>query len=211
MRLLVASALLVALGAAPVLAADEMSATAPALPSGPAMVHVNILAKEFTYGPGGTDAPLLLEYTVSGGSWTGLFDDLPVAAGQRVAIPFDAGVGHLVFRVVGPNGAFLSNGKNAIVLRDGDHLEAFLRMDHVSAPLGSQKTVAACVAPYLDAKTGNITLRPEQILILFEAGTTDPNDPAYDFQDLVLMVSVDDLRAVAAIPRQVPGDPVRPN
>ncbi len=62
------------------------------------------------------------------------------------------------------------------------------------AGFGGQQPVGSFLAPYLDAQ-GKIVLQPNQVIMLFELGVnmaSDPNSPAADFQDLVLVFTFAD-------------------
>lgn len=72
-----------------------------------------------------------------------------------------------------------------MVLRDGDavpSLEGF----------AGQTSIAGFLAPYIDGDTHTVTIDADQIIYLFELGTTDLTSSAADFQDLVVLITLGD-------------------
>ena len=69
------------------------------------------------------------------------------------------------------------------VLRDGDHAP-------IGDGFGNQQSAAAFVADYVDAN-GTVTLADNQAIFLYELGASDPNDASADFQDVVVLVSLE--------------------
>jgi hypothetical protein len=60
---------------------------------------------------------------------------------------------------------------------------------------GGQQPVSACINQYIDAVNGTAQLLPEQVLLLFELGAnmaSNPTSTAADFQDLVVLLTVND-------------------
>lgn len=70
------------------------------------------------------------------------------------------------------------------VLRNGDAVPDI-------RPFANQTSVAAFLSPYVNAATRRITLRDDQVIFLFELGTTDMRAAAADFQDLVVLVNLE--------------------
>ncbi|MDO8340317.1 MAG: myxococcus cysteine-rich repeat containing protein, partial [Candidatus Burarchaeum sp.] len=68
------------------------------------------------------------------------------------------------------------------VLRNGDTLPTY-------APYLSQASFGTILGPYL--VNGTVVLAPNQAIVIWELGGTDVNSPAFDFQDLVLLVTLD--------------------
>ncbi len=75
------------------------------------------------------------------------------------------------------------NSPNVIVLRDGEEIPDI-------EPFGEQADITDFLEYYIDSESGTVTLADNQVIYLFELWTTDPSDPAYDFQDLVALVSL---------------------
>jgi parallel beta-helix repeat protein len=72
---------------------------------------------------------------------------------------------------------------NVIILKDGDNVP------QVSGFL-DQQSVAEFMTEYVDS--GKIKLEDNQAIVLFELGTTNPLSSAADFQDAVLLVTVNE-------------------
>lgn len=72
---------------------------------------------------------------------------------------------------------------NVIVLRDGDDVPG------IACYLG-QGSIVEFVEDYIDTNTGKVTLDVNQVIVLFELGTSNFNSPAADFQDLVVLVTL---------------------
>lgn len=68
-------------------------------------------------------------------------------------------------------------------LRNGDTPPVF-------APLGSQPPIDAYLTKYLDPATGKIKLAENQVIFLFELGTTINPSAPYDMQDLVVLATI---------------------
>lgn len=76
-----------------------------------------------------------------------------------------------------------TGGSQLMVLRDGDPVP------DISGYL-DQGSVADFVDAFIDPVTNRITLDQNQSIYLFELGTTNSTSAAYDFQDLVVLVSL---------------------
>ncbi len=57
-------------------------------------------------------------------------------------------------------------------------------------PFQNQAAAATFLAPYIDAATKRVKLQTNQIIYLFELGTTNLSSTAADFQDLVVLVTL---------------------
>ncbi len=76
-----------------------------------------------------------------------------------------------------------SNSSNVLVLRNGDPVP---NID----PFMEQEDIGELVKDFVDPRTGLIRLYDDEVIFLFELGTTDLDSPAADFQDLVILVTV---------------------
>lgn len=77
-----------------------------------------------------------------------------------------------------------SSGSAAVkVLRNGDPVPDI-------KPFEKQDSVKTFLSPYMDLKSGRMTLQANQVIYLFELGTTSLNSAAADFQDLVALVTL---------------------
>ncbi|NQZ68198.1 MAG: hypothetical protein HRT89_09015 [Lentisphaeria bacterium] len=73
---------------------------------------------------------------------------------------------------------------NVYVLRDGDPVP------NITA-FGDQQSIAGYVASFVDAETGLISLADNQSILLYELYTTNMGSSAADFQDVVVVVTMD--------------------
>jgi len=76
-----------------------------------------------------------------------------------------------------------NSGTQVLTLVDGDTVPVF-------TPLGGQRTIDTFLRPYISSTTGKVTLAKNQVLYLFELGSTDPRSSAYDMQDLVVLATI---------------------
>ncbi|MEL7662761.1 MAG: type IV pilin N-terminal domain-containing protein [Methanosarcina mazei] len=74
------------------------------------------------------------------------------------------------------------NSDNLIVLRNGDSVPTIQGMD-------KQPDIADFVEDYVE--NGKIVLEDNEAIFLFELGTTDLHNSAADFQDLVVLMTID--------------------
>lgn len=76
-----------------------------------------------------------------------------------------------------------SGGRNVVALRNGDRAPA------VEGFMG-QVAAKDMLTPYINASTQRITLRDNQVIYLFELGTSNTSSSAFDLQDLVVLVDL---------------------
>ncbi|HVU64030.1 MAG TPA: hypothetical protein VHC70_08640, partial [Phycisphaerales bacterium] len=76
-----------------------------------------------------------------------------------------------------------AGSKNVKVLRNGDTCPNI-------AGFGNQASASTFLAPYIDPTSKKITIQPNQIIYLYELYTTDYSSAAADFQDLVVLVTL---------------------
>ncbi len=160
--------------------------------------NVQVIAREIIFSTTGEDVPVRVELDINGAGFQTLFGGGDVAVGNEQNMDLGAG-GTLTFkgRAAYPDYNqpifsldVLSDSTNAIVFQNGDEFnEMILALRGVQEPFDGQMKVACFVAPYFNLQTGTIQLPEGSLLILFELGTTNPNSTAYDFQDLVLLVT----------------------
>ncbi len=75
-----------------------------------------------------------------------------------------------------------TGGQQVITLRDGDavpNIPGFM----------DQSSLEQFLVDYIDPNTDTMVLGDNQVVYLFELGTTNMSDPAADFQDLVVLVT----------------------
>ena len=72
---------------------------------------------------------------------------------------------------------------NVEVLKDGDNIPSY-------EPLNNQATIESFLNDYIDVDAGTMAMGEGQVIYLFELGTSNLNSSAADFQDLVLLVTL---------------------
>jgi hypothetical protein len=118
-----------------------------------------------------------------------------VAAGTTLSLTGVAGTGS---RNV-CNGHYMtantntSQGSQVLTLVDGDTVPLF-------TPFGGQRTVDSFLTststnpltglPIVNTTTGKISLAKNQVIYLFELGTTSKSSAAYDMQDMVVLATI---------------------
>jgi hypothetical protein len=80
----------------------------------------------------------------------------------------------------GSNNNNTNNVKTILALKNGDCPPS-------SSPLYGQPTITSFLQPYMNATTKQISIGPKDIIYLFELTHTDPSNPGFDLQDLVLL------------------------
>jgi prepilin-type N-terminal cleavage/methylation domain-containing protein len=76
-----------------------------------------------------------------------------------------------------------NNGTQVWTLRNGDSVPNF-------PPFGGQGTIDSYLAKFLDPVTRKVKLAENQVIFLYELGTTDTSSTAYDMQDLVVLATI---------------------
>lgn len=76
----------------------------------------------------------------------------------------------------------VTGGQNVVVLRHGDSVPSY-------TPLDDQDSIETFLAPYIDLTDDTIILDDNQVIFLFELGTTNTNSSSFDMQDLVLLIT----------------------
>ncbi len=88
-------------------------------------------------------------------------------------------------------------GQQVKVLRNGDDVPDI-------AGMNGQNNIAHFVGDFVDTATGKMKLADNQVIYLFELGTTNMSSSAADFQDLVVLVTlaknVEDLQGADNVP-----------
>lgn len=75
------------------------------------------------------------------------------------------------------------NSPNVLTLKNGDAVSSIV-------PFMDQPLIVDFIRDYVDVNTNTIVLDENQVIYLFELGTTDLNSSAADFQDLVVLVTL---------------------
>lgn len=154
----------------------------------PSTAYFEILGGEITCGAGGAVIPstTTINVTPPGGTTASLTTvpsstkalNLSVAVGAKLTVTGS-------INSCGVNNSFNSEQhKNTQVwtLLNGDTPPPF-------APFGGQPRIDAFLTKYLDTN-GKIKLAENQVIYLFELGTTSTTSSAYDMQDLVVLATI---------------------
>jgi type II secretory pathway pseudopilin PulG len=73
--------------------------------------------------------------------------------------------------------------RQVITLRNGDKVPEL-------TPFGGGRSIDAYLSDYMNLTTRKITIEPNQVIYLFELGTTDGTSGAYDLQDIVVLGTI---------------------
>lgn len=149
-------------------------------------MNLKVMASQITYGAGGPEVFVKVGLKLNGQlSW--LFGSQDVDGGEiyettlsaetNVAVRGQAWYQNLV------NTYYYSDGSTPYVrvLKKGDSLPNIPRF-------GSQQTLSEIIGPFVD-ENRKINIGLNQILIIYELGTTDLTSTAADFQDLVVLLT----------------------
>ncbi|MDB6079864.1 MAG: hypothetical protein JWO82_3611 [Akkermansiaceae bacterium] len=77
------------------------------------------------------------------------------------------------------------NTPNLVMLANGDRVPT-------TTPAFQQGSIESFLKPYLNAKTGLVSIGDRDLIILMELGQTNPTNSGFDLQDLVLKVTFED-------------------
>jgi hypothetical protein len=151
-----------------------------------------------SYQPQGSDAVVLLQTRISsqGSSWQTLFKgtDSQIDADAYVyngvvpsgtTIDFSAR-GKKNSRYWTPSRNTLSENQNIIVLRNGDSVPQY-------TPAFKQGSIESHVSSYV--QNGKIVLGPRDLIYLVEVGQTNTQSGGFDMQDLVYIVTFEEVDA----------------
>jgi len=152
-------------------------------------VQLQILASEITLGENGPKLPVYLNYSNNGSeATTRLFSNGDaVQPGQVENFSFKGSINGFLLVASCRDHTIPSDDSNCLVMRNHDDVQGFLTRHHINKPFGDQLAIGAILKPYMRAD-GTIKLLDTQRIVLFELGTRDPTSPAYDFQDLVVLL-----------------------
>lgn len=160
------------------------------VPTAEYTAEVRLLGTAITQGAGGPPVPVSVEVSVGDGStepWPGDVNDgnnprtWSVGGqdpGTEIVVDATADAGWFTRTVSSQHG----NSDLVYVLRDGDEVPDV-------DSFGDQANAEAFLEPYLD--DGTVTLADDEAIFLFELGASDPDSAAADFQDAVVVVSLD--------------------
>jgi hypothetical protein len=116
-----------------------------------------------------------------------------VAAGTKLDITGVAGNRSTCGRYYFTANSKSNPGTQVLTLVDGDTVPLF-------TPYGGQRTIDSFLSststnpltglPIINSTTGKVALAKNQVIYLFELGTTNPNSAAYDMQDMVVLATI---------------------
>jgi len=160
-------------------------------------VVVTVLGKEITYGAGGPDVPVRVDFQLGDNPVQNLFGGENVEVGDSTIVDIGDGGEELKFigRSAYPsfdNPTLVnyvienSHANNALILLDGNNLEQQIASKGANGPFGGQIPIDEIIEEHLEG--GMVDLPETDQLILFELGTLNQGSAAYDLQDLVLLV-----------------------
>lgn len=155
-------------------------------------VEVKVLGSAISCGAGGSKIPVKLELGTNG-QYATLFNYAAVNGGEVYSTTTSNANVNYTIRAK----AALKNCSNFSATYDSNNaMQTKVLVNGQQAPalagFGGQKPITDFLAPYLSPQ-GQIVLQPNQVIILFELGVNvaqNPNSPASDFQDAVVLVTV---------------------
>jgi len=172
---------------------EELS---PALLGCGADVVVEVIANEITLGQNGPNVPTRVDWKLGAGAWQPAFADADVTVGMEETWDLSAG-GELLVRgkMAYPSfdSFFISreivndDANFVLILVDNDDPLVKLALKGVQPPYGAQASIPSILAPYLDGE-GKINLPTNEMIAMYELGSTDISEPSADYQDLVLKI-----------------------
>ncbi len=157
---------------------------------------VEVIANEITLGQNGPHVPSRVDWKLGAGAWQPGFADANVAVGMEETWDLSAG-GELLVRgkMAYPSfdSFFLSreiasdDANFVLILVDGDDPIVKMDLKGAQGPYGEQASIPTILAPYMDGN-GLISLPSNELLALYEMGSTSTSEPTADYQDLVLKI-----------------------
>jgi prepilin-type N-terminal cleavage/methylation domain-containing protein len=159
----------------------------------PSTMYIQVLGGEITCGAGGVTIPTTTTINVTPQGGTTTSTTLP---SSTKALNVSATVGTTLtvtgasLPVAGCSGfsgysfnSATNNGTQVWTLRNGDSVPNF-------PPFGGQGTIDSYLTQYLDPATQKVKLADNQVIFLYELGTTNSSSSAYDMQDLVVLATI---------------------
>ena len=150
-------------------------------------VNLQVLCSQITYGSGGPEIPVKVRVKING-TWIWLWGYQDVDGGETYSATTGIDADTFILEAYARYGSWRktynsTNTRQVKTLLNNDIPPAL-------AGFGGQQPVSACIADYLDPTTGKVVLNGNQAIMLFELGVDmayNPNSPAADFQDLVVL------------------------
>lgn len=159
--------------------------------------EVTVLANEITYGANGPQVPTRLKYQIGTNEPVLMLDPVHSMIGTPIEVPMVPGEevafwGHSAY----PNfeNPYLVNFEKrsddefmAAILTNGNVLaDVMAAKGAASIPYGMQQSLESILGSKMQG--GVMNLANDELVILFELGATSSSSPAFDFNDLVLLV-----------------------
>lgn len=156
------------------------------------LVTVEVLASEITCGAGGPEIGVDMKLGVNG-SYSTLFSGQDVDGGENIQIP-NMSVENAYSVQATASSAACNNYQATHASTNTLQVRSLLNGEQAPplAGFGGQKPVGEVLAQYLDDQ-GRVVLDENQVIMLFELGVNmnyNPNSPAADFQDLVVLFTI---------------------
>lgn len=159
----------------------------------PSTMYIQVLGGEITCGAGGAVIPTTttINVTPQGGTTTSTtfpsspprpVSNVAAAVGTTLTVTGKA----LASGCIGSEPTYNSatnNGTQVWTLRNGDSVPNF-------PPFGGQGTIDSYLTKFLDPVTNKVKLAENQVIFLYELGTTNTSSTAYDMQDLVVLATI---------------------
>lgn len=158
----------------------------------PKWVYVDVLGSSITYGANGPEVPVRVQlgkiedHSTTTMSW--LFDGGDVDGGEAYNLEstdtddyFTKGFADYASYHASYDSKNTTQVKTLTNGMQAPPLQGF----------GGQKPVMSFLQPYLNAQ-GKVVLEPQQVIQLYELGTTNMSSSAADFQDLVVLFTISD-------------------
>jgi hypothetical protein len=159
-------------------------------------VGVQALCSEITYGRNGPNIPVRASLGVNG-SYSALFGGSAIDGGETyTAQSGESGQDY----TLQAEAHYVSRGRTRFRSQydsnDTRQVRTLVNGDRAPplAGFGGQKPVSECIQNYINGQNGIVQLQPNQVLLLFELGVNmarNPTSTAADFQDLVVLMTVD--------------------
>jgi hypothetical protein len=124
-----------------------------------------------------------------------------VASNTFLDITGVAGNGSVCGKYAFSTNSATSQGSQVLTLVDGDTVPLFTPYGgqrSIDSFLGSTSTNPLTGLPIINSTTGKVSLAKNQVIYLFELGTTNTSSAAYDMQDLVVMATITPTTTTAA-------------
>ncbi len=157
---------------------------------------VEVIANELTWGSTGAQVPTRVEWRLGAGAWQAAFSDTDVTVGMQDTLDLSGG-GELTVQGKAAYPTFASpifsreiasdHLTLAVILLNGDDPGVKMGLKGAGGPFGSQASIPDILAPYLDGQ-GKISLPANELIAMYELGSTNISHPSADYQDLVLKI-----------------------